>query len=329
MAFIDSAKILIRAGKGGQGCRSFYRDKYYRHPHPDGGYGGKGGDVVFVADPHSCTLLDFKFNQHFKAQDGGHGSGKRKQGKDGEDLIIKVPPGTLVRDNATGLLLRDLAKATDRVIAAKGGIGGKGNAHTKETTPPQPGEEKELLLELKLLADVGLVGFPNSGKSTLLSRISSARPKIAGYPFTTKEPALGVVKVGEFSFVVADLPGLIEGAHAGRGMGDRFLRHIERTRLIIHLLDIGASEGRDPVRDFISLNQELGFYSTELSKKPQVIVANKIDLPSAKANLARLKQRIRKRVLAISALNGVGIEVLIKAVKDKLCKVISKEKSSA
>ncbi|MFZ5801192.1 MAG: GTPase ObgE [Candidatus Omnitrophota bacterium] len=320
MTLVDSAKILIRAGRGGQGCRSFYRDKYYRHPHPDGGDGGKGGDVIIAADPHSFTLLDFKFNQHFRAQDGGHGSGKRKQGKTGEDLIIKVPLGTLVRDNVAGLRLRDLSNPTDKVIAAKGGMGGKGNAHSKEITLPEPGEEKELLLELKFLAEVGIVGFPNTGKSTLLTRISSARPKIASYPFTTKEPVLGVVKVGEFSFTVADLPGLIAGAHAGKGLGDRFLKHIERTRLIIHLVDISASESRDPVKDFFAINKELKLYSEELAKKPQVIVANKLDLPQAQTNLTRFKQKIRKRVFGISALNGEGVETLLEVLREKLCK---------
>jgi len=328
MLFADSAKIFVRAGKGGNGCRSFYRDKYYRHPQPDGGDGGKGGDVIVVADNSIYTLLDFKFRQHFKAENGGHGSSKNQKGKNGSDLELKVPVGTVVKDNATGFLLRELTVAGERVIVVRGGTGGKGNNRGRETALPETGEEKELFLELKLFADVGIIGFPNTGKSTLLSKVSQARPKIANYPFTTKEPILGVVASDDFNFVMADLPGLIKGAHDGKGLGIRFLRHVERTKILVHLLDMSASEGRRPVEDLRNLNKELGLFNPELLKKPQFIVANKMDLPAAKRNLAEFKKRIKKRIYAISALTGDGVDSLIKDIRKKLCKESSAKKSS-
>lgn len=328
MAFVDSARIFVKAGGGGNGCRSFYRDKYYRHPHPDGGDGGKGADIIFVADEETLTLLDFKFRQHFKGENGSHGSSKNQKGRNGNDLLIKVPLGTIIKDNLTGFILRDLSTPGERLVVLKGGTGGKGNHHSKEIILPEPGAEKELLLELKLFAAVGIVGFPNAGKSSLLSQVSQARPKIANYPFTTKEPIIGVVEVGDFSFVMADLPGLIKGAHEGKGLGDRFLKHVERTKILVHLVDMAAIEGRNPIDDFLNINKELELYSKELLKKPQFIALNKMDLPQAKINLTRFRKRIKKRIYPISALTGEGIDKLLKAIREKLCKESSIKKSS-
>ena len=319
MIFADSARIFVKAGNGGQGCRSFYRDKYYRHPQPDGGDGGRGGDVILVADGSIFTLLDFKFRQHFKAENGGHGSSKNQKGRNGSSLILKVPVGTVVKDNITSFLLRDLSIPGEQLTVALGGEGGRGNNRKREKTLPALGEDKELFLELKLFADVGIVGFPNVGKSTLLSRVSQAKPKIASYPFTTKEPILGVVSRGESSFVMADLPGLIEGAHSGKGLGVRFLKHIERTKILIHLLDMSAFEGRKPVNDFRGINRELGLFSKEMLKKPQFIVANKMDIPEAKKNLIEFKKIIKKKIYPVSAVTGEGIEVLLKDIWKKIC----------
>lgn len=327
--FADQVRIFIRAGRGGNGCRSFYRDKYYRHPQPDGGDGGRGGDVVIVVDGHVLTLLDFKFRQHFKAENGNHGSSKNQKGRNGATLVIKVPVGTTVKDKLTGFLLRDLTQPGEQVIVARGGEGGKGNNRGKEITLSAPGEEREVLLELKLFADVGIVGFPNVGKSTLLSKVSQAKPKIANYPFTTKEPILGVVNSEDFSFVMSDLPGLIKGAHQGKGLGIRFLRHIERTKILVHLLDMAATEGRNPVDDFLSVNKELDLYSKELSQKPQIIAANKMDMPEAKKNLVYFRKRIKKRIYPISALTGEGIDTLLKVIQQKICKENSTKKSNA
>jgi GTPase len=329
MAFADSAKIFIKAGRGGNGCRSFYRDKYYRHPQPDGGDGGKGADIILVADADTFTLLDFKFHQHFKAESGGHGSSKNQKGRNGSDLLVKAPVGTTVKDNATGFLLRDLKEAGQRVIVAQGGAGGRGNNRGREVRLPEAGEEKELFLELKLFADVGLIGLPNAGKSSLLTKVSHARPKIASYPFTTKEPILGVVQVGEFSFVMSDLPGLIQGAHEGRGLGDQFLKHVERTKILVHLVDMAAIEGRDPAEDLLAINKELELYDPAVIQKPQFIAANKMDLPEAKKHLAAFKKKIRKRIYPISALTGEGTDTLLKAIRQKLCKESLAKKSGA
>jgi len=316
--FIDQAKIYVRGGKGGKGCRSLYQDKYTRIGIPDGGDGGKGADIIIKADRNLGTLLDFKYNRHFFGSNGGHGSGKNKKGKDASSQVIRVPCGTVIKDLKTSCILRDLDKDQEQVIAAYGGKGGLGNRHHRDASIGEPGEEKELLLDLKLIAEVGVVGFPNVGKSTLISNISNARPKIASYPFTTKSPVLGVVNSLHKSFVIADIPGLIKGSSEGRGLGDKFLRHIERTRVLIHLIDMSGFEGRDPIEDYKAINKELMNYAEALSRKPQIIVANKIDLESAADNLQRFKKTIKKKVYPISALKKEGLEELIEAVSSKL-----------
>lgn len=318
--FIDEAKIYIKAGDGGDGCNSMYRDRYHRYARPDGGYGGKGGNVVFEADLNTHTLLDFQYRQHFKADSGSHGSSNHKKGKSGEDLRIKVPPGTVIKDAQSGLVLRELTSPDERVIIARAGEGGKGNSSRRSAEPGARGEEKTVILELKLIADAGIIGYPNAGKSTLISRISSARPKIADYPFTTKAPVLGVAKIHEgVNLVVAEIPGLIEGAHEGRGLGDRFLKHIERTKVLIHLVDIGGCSGRDPYKDYANLNKELKSYSRELIKKPQFIALNKSDLQLAKDNIKKFAKHIRGvRTFPISAVTGEGVKVLLSAVYKKV-----------
>jgi len=316
--FIDSAKINVRAGSGGKGCQSLYRDKYQRQGKPDGGDGGKGADIVIITDHNLLTLLDFQHHRHFFGSNGGQGSSNHKRGKSANDIIIRVPLGTIVQDEATGSVLRDLVNEGDSVIVAKGGHGGIGNWHRKEATPGEPGEEKTLILNLKLLADVGIVGFPNAGKSTLVTAVSNAHPKIAAYPFTTLAPVLGVVNATHKSFVIADIPGLISGASEGRGLGDKFLKHIERTKVLIHLLDMAGFEGRDPVEDYKKINLELKNYSRELYRKPQVVCANKMDITGAKENLRRFKKLVKKPVYEISALNKTNLEELIDAVAKKI-----------
>ena len=318
--FVDEAKIYLKAGDGGDGCNSMYRDRYHRYGRPDGGEGGKGADIVFQADPNIHTLLDFQYRQHVKADSGSHGSSNHKKGRRGQDLYVKVPPGTIIKNAATKLVLRELIQPGNHVIIAKGGEGGRSNSRNRPAEAGAPGEEKTVILELKLIADAGIVGYPNAGKSTLISRISSARPKIAGYPFTTKEPVLGVVRIhGSKTLVVAEIPGLIEGAHLGKGLGDRFLRHVERTKVLIHLVDISAFEGRDPYKDYINLNRELKLYSKELIKKPQFIALNKIDLDTAKENIKRFKKHIRKKkVFPVSAATGEGVKELLNAVYKKV-----------
>jgi len=313
--FIDEARISVKAGDGGDGCNSFHRHKLNRIGYPDGGPGGDGGDAIFEADENVQTLLDFHYRQHFRAESGSHGGSNTKKGHRGEDIHIKVPPGTLIRDAGTGLVLRDLVRPGDRVVIAKGGAGGRGNSRGRESEDGAPGEEKAIILELKLIADAGIIGYPNAGKSTLISKISSARPKIANYPFTTKEPALGVVKLYDGAgLVVADIPGLIEGAHKGKGLGHKFLRHIERTKVLIHLVDIAALEGRDPYTDYLNLNNELKLYSRELSKKPQIIALNKIDC-AEKKKIAAFKGKIgKKKVYPVSALKGDGLKELLRAL---------------
>lgn len=275
--FIDSAKIEVRAGSGGKGCKSLYRDKYQRQGKPDGGDGGKGADIIFRADHNLLTLLDFQYHRHFFGQHGSHGSGNNKKGRAAEDVIVRVPMGTTIKDAVTGSLLRDLNEDGQEVIIVKGGKGGIGNCHRKEATPGEPGEKRTVILDLKLLADVGVVGFPNAGKSTLITAISNARPKIAAYPFTTMGP-LGVVDATHKKFVIADLPGLIEGASEGRGLGDKFLKHLERTKVLIHIVDMAGFEGRNPADDYKKINLELKNYSKSIYKKPQVVCANKMDI---------------------------------------------------
>lgn len=329
MPFIDEAKISVKAGDGGKGCRSFYRDKYGRYPKPDGADGGKGADIIFQADPNVQTLLDFQFRQHFKGDKGAHGGSNNKKGKDAQNLVIKVPVGTIIKDLDTNFIIRDLNKPFEQVIVAKGGIGGRGNAHNKELTTPQQGEARHLLLELKLIADCGIIGFPNAGKSTLICALSSAKSKIASYPFTTKEPVLGVVENSHCHFVVADLPGLIEGANQGKGLGIKFLKHCQRSKILIHLLDMAGEAGRNPVEDFEKLNQELKFFSRDLSQKPQIIVANKMDLPQAEVNLKEFKAKIKKTIIPISAKERQGLNILISCLRKKLCTKDSTEKSNA
>ena len=292
--FIDLAEIYVKAGDGGNGRVSFHREKYVPAGGPDGGDGGDGGNLIFQADKHLRTLADFRYRRSYKAERGEDGGQKKCFGKKGEDLLIKVPCGTLVKDKETGLILADLTRDGQKEIIAKGGKGGKGNVHFATSTRQipnfakngTPGEERWIILELKLLADVGLVGYPNVGKSTLLSKVSSAQPKIANYHFTTLSPNLGVVSMGEGeSFAMADIPGLIEGAHEGVGLGHDFLRHVERTRILIHVVDVAGLDGRDPVEDFHTINRELEKYNPELAKRPQIVAANKVDVLSDDAVL--------------------------------------------
>jgi GTP-binding protein len=325
--FFDEARIHVKAGDGGNGAVSFRREKYVPRGGPDGGRGGDGGDGVLEVDPQLNTLLHFQNQVHFKAGQGVHGRGKNQTGARGEDIVVTVPPGTVVRDADSGQVLADLVEAGQRVIVAQGGQGGRGNISFASSTNQAPrlaerglpGQELWLRLELKLLADVGLVGMPNAGKSTLLAAVSAARPKIADYPFTTLQPSLGVVALDEGnSFVMADLPGLIEGAHAGAGLGHQFLRHVERTRLLIHLLD-GAAD--DPLAHFDQINQELGLFNPALAERPQVVVLNKMDLPDARSHWPKVETAMRARKLpayAISAATGEGIRQLIMRVGSML-----------
>ena len=328
MQFVDKARIVIKAGDGGDGCASFHREKFVTRGGPDGGDGGRGGNVVFVADSNMDTLLDFKFARFFRAENGEKGRAARSSGKNGQDLIIKVPVGTLVRDVETGAIAADLNEPGRRKIVLHGGRGGKGNSRfaTPSKQAPrfaQPGQktlEREVELELKTIADVGLVGFPNVGKSTLLSVISAARPKIANYHFTTLNPNLGVVNVFEDSFVVADIPGLIEGAGSGAGLGFEFLRHIERTRMLVHVVDMSGSEGRNPEEDFLLINKELEIYSKDLTKLKQVVAANKMDLPCAEENLQSFKRRFKDvcEVFPVSAMSREGVRSLLEYVSRAL-----------
>jgi len=316
--FIDSAKIYVKGGRGGKGCSSLYRDKYTRKGIPDGGNGGKGSDIIIKADRNLHTLLDLQYNRHFFGSHGGNGSSKNKKGKTAPCVIIRVPCGTVIKDAKEGCILRDLDKDQEEVTVAYGGCGGLGNSHGRIAKDAVPGEEKELILDLKIIADVGLVGFPNVGKSTLISNISNAHPKVAAYPFTTKFPVLGVVTGEGNTFVIADIPGLIEGSFRGKGLGDKFLRHIERTKFLVHLIDMSGSEGRDPMEDYRTINKELKGYSKEVYKKPQIIAANKMDLEGASRNLGRFNKAIKKKVYPISALRKEGLEELIEAIRRKL-----------
>jgi len=320
--FYDEAKIYVRGGDGGNGAVAFRREKYVPRGGPSGGDGGRGGSVILEADPGLRTLVDFHYRTHYRAERGEHGQGKNKHGRSAPDLILRVPVGTVVKDAETNKILADLVYPGQRVVVAAGGRGGRGNARfaTPWDQAPtfaekgEPGEERWLLLELKLLADVGLIGLPNAGKSTLLSRISAARPKIADYPFTTLTPNLGVVRLDEeHSFVVADIPGLIEGAHRGAGLGLKFLRHIERTRVLVHVLEVGMLTGEEVLRNFKIVNEELKHYSPKLLERPQVIAANKIDLPGGEENVEFLKANLGAsyRIFPISALKGEGLEPLL------------------
>jgi len=319
VGFVDQAKIYVLAGSGGTGSSSLYRDRVIRRGRPDGGDGGDGSDIVIRADRNLHTLLDLKYNQHFRGSHGGHGSGNDKRGRNGDSVIIRVPLGTTITDAKNGCILRDLKVDGEEVIVAAGGKGGRGNdKHNLRGFPGEPGEEKELLLDLKLLAEVGVVGFPNVGKSTFISNISNAQPEIAAYPFTTKFPILGLVRQADKTFVVADIPGLIKGSADGKGLGDRFLRHVERTKILIHMIDMAGFEGRDPVEDYKAINKELKSYNAALGKKIQIIAANKMDLEGAKVNLKKFKQVVKKTVYPISALQKEGLKELVNAIAKKL-----------
>lgn len=334
--FTDYAKITIKSGNGGDGAVTFRREKYVAAGGPDGGDGGRGGSIYFRVDPNANTLIDFRYTKKFKAQSGENGSGGHKYGKSGEDLYINVPIGTIIKDAETGKIVADLSKEGQEELVLKGGRGGKGNSHFATATRQVPrfaqageeGEEKEVILELKLLADVGLLGFPNVGKSTFLSVVTDAKPKIANYHFTTIEPNLGVVKLqsGD-SFVIADIPGIIEGASEGVGLGIQFLRHVERTRLLLHVIDISGVEGRDPVQDFYTINEELKSYSEKLSTRKQIIVANKIDVMQDDTSLKELEELAKKEGLElfkISGVTGQGVSELLNRVSEVL-KTLPKE----
>ncbi len=314
--FVDEAIIHCIAGRGGKGCHSLDRSRpgHYR---ATGGDGGNGGSIILEARENIQTLLDFQMNRYFTAQRGTNGSSNNKTGATAEDLVIGVPPGTEVYDHGTGELLKDLSEIGVRVMVCRGGAAGKGNDKRNDATDGDAGEEKDIHLRLKLIADVGLIGFPNAGKSTLISRISNARSKAAAYPFTTKNPILGVVKFdnGETTKVVADIPGIIEGAHEGRGMGIDFLKHVERTRSLLHVIDFAAVDGRDPVADYHAMNKELASYSKKLAEKPQVVVANKMDILEAKENLKRFRRKIKKQIFPISAATGEGLKELLNHVR--------------
>lgn len=325
-AFLDYVKIFIKAGNGGDGKVSFHREKYVPNGGPDGGDGGKGGDIVFEADAGLNTLVDFRFQKFYRAADGENGENKNRTGKSADDLVIKVPAGTVIRDTASGKVIADLFDDGERVTVLYGGRGGKGNCrfvHALRQAPTfsqlgEKTEEHQVTLELKTIADVGLVGFPNVGKSTLLSVLTSAKPKIANYHFTTINPNLGVVQMYDDSFVIADIPGLIEGASDGAGLGHYFLRHIERVRLIVHIVDISGSEGRDPIDDYAKINAELATYSEKLIQIPQIVVASKIDLLEDAAAIERFEKAVGKKVYAVCAPIREGVEELLKVIKEKV-----------
>lgn len=331
--FVDEVIIKVIAGSGGNGCTSFRREKYIPFGGPNGGNGGRGSDIIFEVDEGLHTLLDLKYMKTIKGEKGENGQGKNQDGKNAKDVVIKVPRGTVVKDLDTDLVIADLKNKNDRVVIAEGGRGGRGNAafKTQSNTAPnysengEPGEEKLLKIELKLLADVGLVGLPSVGKSTLLSKVSKARPKIAEYHFTTLSPNLGVVETPDKrSFVMADLPGLIEGASEGAGLGDKFLRHIERTKVIAHVIDMSGIEGRNPYDDYVTINKELENFSKKLIQKPQVIVANKMDIDGAKENLVEFKKKVDKEIFEISAIDSKGLDKLLVKLAD-LVDIIEEE----
>ena len=341
MQFVDQAHVHVRGGRGGNGAVAFRREKFVPMGGPAGGDGGNGGSVVLVVDGGMSTLLDFRYKKEYQAPSGEAGASKDMYGRTGSDLILRVPPGTQVFDDSSGQLLCDMRTDGQVFVAAGGGKGGRGNIHfatatdraPRKSEPGLPGEERALRLELKLLADVGLLGFPNVGKSSLIARISAARPKIADYPFTTLVPNLGMVRLSdERSFVVADVPGLIEGAHGGAGLGDRFLRHLERTRVLVHLLEVSPAPGRTPLRDFVTLSRELKLYDPELASRPQIVVLNKVDLPDVRKARARLARPFRARgipLLAISAATGAGIPELLEAIWKLLSEARAAERAAS
>lgn len=331
--FVDEVKLKVIAGSGGDGCTSFRREKFVPTGGPNGGNGGRGSNIIFVVDKGLRTLLDLKYKKEIKGKRGEHGSGKNKSGKNAEDIIIKVPEGTIVTDLDTGVVIADLLKEDDSQIIAYGGRGGRGNKAFATPSNPapdisehgEPGEERNIKVELKMLADVGLVGLPSVGKSTILSQVSRANPKIAAYHFTTLSPNLGVVKTKSGKvFVMADLPGLIEGASKGEGLGDKFLKHIERTRIICHVIDMSGYEGRNPYDDYLLINNELKEFNEKLINKKQIIIANKMDIEGAKENLKQFKEKVDCEVFEISALNNEGLEKVINNIADMLDKIEQK-----
>ncbi|WLR60705.1 GTPase ObgE [Guptibacillus hwajinpoensis] len=327
--FVDQVKVFVKAGDGGNGMVAFRREKYVPDGGPAGGDGGKGASVIFEVEEGLRTLMDFRYNRHFKAKTGEHGRSKNQHGRNSEDMVVKVPPGTIVSNAETGEVIADLTEHGQRATVARGGRGGRGNSRFASPSNPapelsengEPGEEKDVTLELKVLADVGLVGFPSVGKSTLLSVVSAAKPKIAAYHFTTIAPNLGVVDTKDGrSFVMADLPGLIEGAHEGVGLGHQFLRHIERTRVIVHVIDMSGMEGRDPYEDYLKINDELKQYKMRLMERPQIIVANKMDLPDSEENLEVFKEKLEEDfpIYPISAVTRQGVQEVLFEIADKL-----------
>ncbi|SDE72984.1 GTPase ObgE [Sporomusa acidovorans] len=339
--FIDRAKITVKAGSGGNGMSSFRREKYVPKGGPNGGDGGRGANVVLIGDANLNTLVDFRYKRIFKADHGGNGQSSNMHGRGAEDLLIKVPPGTLIKDEATGQILGDVTETGQRVVVAKGGRGGRGNArfvnsvHRAPTFAElgEPGEERSLMLELKLLADVGLLGYPSVGKSSILSMVSAAKPEIAAYHFTTLSPVLGVVSIAEGqNFVLADIPGLIEGAHEGVGLGHDFLRHIERTKVLIHVLDVSGIEGRDPIEDFHKINNELTLYNEKLFKRPQIIAANKMDLPEAQENYQRVAAYMTglgHEIYPVSAATGDGLTALMQRAAQLLAEYVEEPEEIA
>ncbi len=317
--FVDEVIVNLYAGRGGDGCMAFRREKYIPMGGPFGGNGGKGGDIIFKADEGLRTLIDLRYQKHIKANVGANGQGKNKNGKSADDTIVKVPLGTTIKDYETGVVIADLTKNNQEVVVAFGGRGGYGNVTlaTKDNPCPsfcergEPGEERKVIVELRMLADVGLVGLPSVGKSTILSMITNANPKIASYHFTTLSPNLGVVSTDDYSYTVADLPGLIEGASEGAGLGHKFLRHIERTKIIAHVIDMSGSEGRDPYQDYLSIRKELENFSEKLLKKPEIIIANKMDIEGSKDNLIKFKEHVKEPIYEISAINNKGLDTVI------------------
>ena len=327
--FIDEVNLELIAGTGGDGCMAFRREKYIEMGGPFGGNGGKGSDIIFKVDEGLNTLVDLRYQKQIKGKKGENGLGKGMHGAKAEDIIIRVPQGTVITDSDTGLIVADLINKDDEVVVAQGGRGGRGNMAfaTKSNPAPsfaengEPGEERKVKIELKLLADVGLVGMPSVGKSTIISQISAAKPKIAAYHFTTLKPNLGVVKSSNQSFVVADLPGLIEGASQGDGLGDQFLKHIERTRVIAHVIDMGATEGRNPYEDYVTINNELKQFNPKILEKPQIIIANKMDMPNALENLEEFKKNVDIEVYPIKAINNEGLKEVIEVLANMLDKI--------
>ena len=317
---IDQAKIYVKAGDGGSGCKSFKGVKFTRSRRPDGGYGGQGADVLIRVDSNIRTLEHFQYKREFRAENAKQGSSNKKKGADARPCLIRVPPGTVVRDFKNDLLLRDLVQPNEQLLVAKGGAGGRGNSKEKSQTEGWPGEERHLSLELKLVADVGIIGYPNSGKSSLLAKITKAKPKIAAYPFTTTAPFLGALELPDFSepdsLTIVELPALVKGSHDGKGLGAQFLRHSERVRVLIHLIDISGQEQESPLTRYQDLNRELATYQQNKGQKPQVLVANKIDLPGASANLDKFAEQVKVKVYPVSVLNDQGIPELIQELRN-------------